>query len=246
MKQKIINALATKFPGVSEKILGRVADKLLKVIKQEDQIDTEVEKVEFQQILESYGDARADEAQKTAVSNYEKKHGLKDGIKLTGEDGGNDKDNGNAKNEPDHDGRNDGKGSKADDGQPEWAKGLILELKSVKEELASVKGERTANKRKASLDEILTKAPEKVKERYAKDYQRMTFKDDDDFNAWIEEIKPDIEAIASDWKTKGGVVGRPKGGGGKNEPEINPILAERIKQQSEADKQDPAIQGLAN
>lgn len=254
MKQKIIKAMATKFTGVSEKILARMADKLMKTIKTEDQIDAEVDKVEFQQLLESYGDARADEAQKTAVSNYEKKHGLKDGKKLNQDDDDdqddNDDDN-DDQDETDPDSKKTGKKSrkrnKANDDQPEWAKGLLSELKSVKEELASVKGERTANRRKSSLEEILAKAPEKVKARYSKDYERMTFKDDEDFNAWIDEIKPDIEAIAADLKTKGGIVGRPKSGaGGGKDDEINPILAARIKQQSEADKQDPAIQGLAN
>ena len=130
MKQKIIKALATKYPGVSEKILARMADKLLKVIKQEDQIDAEVEKVEFQQLLESYGDARADEAQKTAVSNYEKKHGLKDGKKLNQDnDDDQDNDDNDDQDEPDPDSRETGKKSrkknKANDDQPEWAKAFF-------------------------------------------------------------------------------------------------------------------------
>ena len=37
----------------------------------------------LQQLFDSYGDSWATEAQRTAVSNYEKKYGLKDGAKVT-------------------------------------------------------------------------------------------------------------------------------------------------------------------
>ena len=38
-----------------------------------------VEGISFQDVVTNYGDFRADGAQKTAVSNYEKKHNIKDG-----------------------------------------------------------------------------------------------------------------------------------------------------------------------
>ena len=81
MKQAILTALNGKFTGVSAAILGRVADKLIssgKVTKEED-VANVVAGVTFQQVLEQYGDSRADEAQKSAVKNYEKTHNLKDG-----------------------------------------------------------------------------------------------------------------------------------------------------------------------
>lgn len=82
MRQQILDALKAKFSGVSEKILGRIADKLAKTATTAEQVTTAVEGVTFQQVLESYGDSRATEAQQTAVHNYETKHGLKDGQKI--------------------------------------------------------------------------------------------------------------------------------------------------------------------
>lgn len=52
---------------------------MAKTITSEEEVATAVEGVTFQSISESYGDSQATEAQKTAVSNYEKKHGQKDG-----------------------------------------------------------------------------------------------------------------------------------------------------------------------
>ena len=83
MKAKVLAALKPKFEGVQDAILGRVADKLVssgKVAKEED-VATAVAGVTFQSILVNYGDSRADEAEKTAVRNYEKKHNLTDGKK---------------------------------------------------------------------------------------------------------------------------------------------------------------------
>ena len=77
-----MNALTTKFPGVSATILGRIADKLAKTATSAEDVKTAVDGVTFQQILESYGDSRATEAQQTAVLNYEKKYGLKEGRKV--------------------------------------------------------------------------------------------------------------------------------------------------------------------
>ena len=57
-----MNALTTKFPGVSATILGRIADKLAKTAVTAEDVKTTVDGVTFQQVLESYGDSRATEA----------------------------------------------------------------------------------------------------------------------------------------------------------------------------------------
>ena len=86
MKKQILEALKAKFQGVSEAILNRIADKLAKTVTTAEQVATAVEGVTIQQVIESYGDSRATEAQQTAVHNYETKYGLKDGVKV--DDGG--------------------------------------------------------------------------------------------------------------------------------------------------------------
>ncbi|MBQ3213282.1 MAG: hypothetical protein IJN45_08840 [Alistipes sp.] len=238
MKKEALDALKAKYPGVSEAILSRIADKIAKTAKTQEEVTAAVEGVTFQQVLESYGDSRATEAQQTAVTNYEKKHGLKDGKKV--ETGGEQK--------PGETG-GEGEGNKGgaaggSDLAAQIAAAIAAEMKPLKDELAAIKGEKTANSRKAALNKVLEGAPEKIRQRYEKDFARMTFNDDEDFNAWIGEITPDVEAITSDFNAKGGVVGRPKGGAAGNGDKENPHLKARIAER-EAATTTPAIVGLS-
>ena len=79
MFEKILAGLKTKFPGVDSKILERIAKKKAETTTTEDEVKTVVDGVTFQSIIDSEGDRRANEAQSSAVSNYEKKYKLKDG-----------------------------------------------------------------------------------------------------------------------------------------------------------------------
>lgn len=79
MKEKILALLKTKFPGVDEATLIRIAEKKATGVTDESQVQPIADGVSFQDVLNSYGDFRANTAVTSAVSNYEKKHGLKDG-----------------------------------------------------------------------------------------------------------------------------------------------------------------------
>ena len=236
MKTAIINALKTKFEGVSDAILGRVADKLISSgkVKNEADIADAVAGVTFQSILDSYGDSRADEAQKTAVKNYESKHKLKDG-----------KPEEEQKPQEQQTGKGSETGGKADD-TPDWAKQLIEQNQQFRQELDAMKQEKTTNNRQSRLAEVLKDAPEAVRTRYEKDFARMTFKDDEEFGGWLDELTPDIQQITSDFAAKGGVVSRPKGGspGGGKTDTVNPYLKARVEERAKAETSAPAIQGL--
>ena len=79
MKEKLLALLQTKFPGVDNAILDRIATKKSENVTDEAQLPTIAEGIGFQDVLTSYGDYRAGDAQQTAVKNYEKRHNLKDG-----------------------------------------------------------------------------------------------------------------------------------------------------------------------
>ena len=70
MKQKLFDALKAKFPGVNANVLNRIAEKLAKTVTTDEQVTTAVAGVtqEFIEIIESYGDSRATEAQQTKSS----------------------------------------------------------------------------------------------------------------------------------------------------------------------------------
>ena len=79
MKEKLLALLKTKFPGVDNAILERIAAKRVENVTDEAQLPAIVEGIGFQDVLQSYGDYRAGDASQTAVRNYEKRHNLKDG-----------------------------------------------------------------------------------------------------------------------------------------------------------------------
>lgn len=77
--EQILAGLQQKFSGVDTATLTRIATKKAEGVTDETKINPIVEGISFQDVMQNYGDFRAGQAQTSAVSNYEKKHGLKDG-----------------------------------------------------------------------------------------------------------------------------------------------------------------------
>ena len=79
IQELILAGLQQKFAGVDTAILTRIATKKAEGVTDETKVNSIVEGISFSDVLNSYGDFRANTAVTSAVSNYEKKHGLKDG-----------------------------------------------------------------------------------------------------------------------------------------------------------------------
>jgi hypothetical protein len=77
--EQILAGLQQKFSGVDTAVLTRIATKKAEGVTDETKVNSIVEGISFSDVLNSYGDFRANTAVTSAVSNYEKKHGLKDG-----------------------------------------------------------------------------------------------------------------------------------------------------------------------
>lgn len=75
----ILAGLQTKFPGADAATLARIAARKAEGVTDEAKVDSIVEGIGFQDVMNNYGDFRAGQATTSAVANYEKKHGLKDG-----------------------------------------------------------------------------------------------------------------------------------------------------------------------
>lgn len=176
MEKELLAALTTKFEGVDAKILGRLAKKLAATVTTTEQVATAVEGVTFQQVLESYGDSRATDAQKTAVANYEKKYNIKDGQPVKG-------------GEPDTINAEDN-----DDDTPKWAKLLV-------ERIAKLEGDKVVNSRKQRLDEHLSKLPATLQKAYA----HVNLKDlsDDDFDSLVNEVSESAKEAGAQGATFG-------------------------------------------
>lgn len=121
---------------------------------------------------------------------------------------------------------------------PEWAKELKAELESYKTQEANAK-------RLGKLKDILKELPESLRGRYERDFSRLTFKDDEDFTQWVEELTPDVSSILEDYKKMGGSVTNPKGGGGNQEPTISAELQKKIEEAKAQQGANNPVKGLS-
>lgn len=191
MKKIIMDKLKARFEGVSESILDRVAAKLASTVKNEEEATTAVEGVTLQQLFESYGDSRATEAQATAVRNYEKKYGLKDGAKVSGDgpDSGKDR--------PDQ----------QDDDTPAWAKSIMNSVKALSDDVTAMKGERIVKSRKTQLDEIVNRLPEYLRKPY--EHISLAGMSDEEFESLKDAVKGEVESTVAATRQSGAVFGKP-------------------------------------
>lgn len=195
MYKEILEALKKKFPGVSDAILGKTAKKLSETVKTAEEIDTAVEGVTFQTLLESYGDTRATEATKTAVTNYEKKYGLKDGVKVTNP----------TVEEPK---------TEHEEDVPAWAKTIIETNKALEKKVAQMAGEKITGERRQQLNEIIKVLPAELR----KGYERIALDnmEDEAFNTLLQDVKTEVEGIQESVNAKGSAFGRPLSGSGSS------------------------------
>lgn len=233
MFEKILAALKTKFPGVDAKILERIAKKKAETTTKEEEVKTVVDGVTFQSIIECEGDRRADEAQKTAVSNYEKKYKLKDGKTIE---------------QPEPPKPNEPPAGGASDEVMKMLKEIKADNEQLRNELNGFKSEKLGNQRKQQFEALFEGASDKLKERYMRNYDRLSFKDDEDFNGWLDSQKPFIEDDIKTEKAAGATNKPPLGGtrrkaGEQADPAVTAYLnAEAMREQQAA---SPVIIGLS-
>lgn len=189
MKAKILEALTTKFEGVSSSILDRIATKLAKTITKADDVATAVEGVTLQQVIEGYADSRANEsaatARKKAVEEYETRYGLKDGVKAESKD------------------KDAKKQNPEEEEMPAWAKVLAARLDKQD-------AERLATQRTERLNSIVNKLPESLRKGYA----RLSVDgSDEEFEKLITEVTTEVDAIEKDTRAAGARLGRPLNNG---------------------------------
>lgn len=67
---------------------------------------------------------------------------------------------------------------------------------------------------------LLSNMPESVRRRYEKDFERMAFKDDADFEEWLKDSAPDFEDICKGFHAQGARITAPKGGAGLKDASI--------------------------
>ena len=171
--EQILAGLQQKFTGVDTAILTRIATKKAEGVTDETKVNSIVEGISFSDVLNSYGDFRAGEASRTAVTNYEKRHGLKDGKPVE-----NTTTTTTTKTEENK------------DDVPAWAQALIDSNKSLLTEVSTLKQEKA---RATRQEQILAKAKEYgIPETFAK---RYAIPDDADLDTYFKDVKQEFANI---------------------------------------------------
>lgn len=233
MFELILKALKTKFPGVDAKILERIAKKKAETTTTEEEVKTVVDGVTFQSIIESEGDRRANEAKTTAITNYEKKYKLKDGKSIQQQEPP-------KPTEPPT-------GGMSDEVKQMFTR-MEQENKTMREQLNGILQEKQGNQRKAKFEALFEGASDKLKERYLRNYDRLSFKDDDDFNGWLDTQKPFIESDIKEEKASGAAATPPLGGNRRKPGEaVDPAVTAYLNSEATRESQtaSPVIIGLS-
>jgi len=175
MKEKILQALKTKFKslGFGDKAFDGVATFLAITVTEETAIETAISGVE--PLLKSFqGDA-----DKRVTDAIAKAKAEKDQDKV--DDPEKKKDTKNEGDEP-----------------PTWAKALIDSNKKLEAELNTMKSGKTFETRKQTLEAKLENAQPKFKEKILKDFGRMNFEKDEDFDSYLTETETDLAEFNQD------------------------------------------------
>ena len=171
--EQILAGLKTKFQGVEDATLQRIASKKAEGVTDESKVNSIVEGISFQDVLTSYGDYRADGAQKTAVANYEKKHNIKDGKPIE---------------EPKPQDPQPTPTPQTTEQVPAWAQSLIDSNKTLSEKLAAMDAKTKVDERNQQIADVAKSfgIPEFA-------YKGKQIADDADLNKYFTDLKQEMQ-----------------------------------------------------
>ena len=187
--EKLLQALKTKYAhlGLDEAILKAIATRLANAVKEESEIENAVKGVEEEvKLLQSVADkgrtslTKAEEARKKLEKELEEERA---------------KSNPKPQNPP-----TPSKEPKPDE-MPEWAKSLVEAVKKQNETIAAFQEEKQQQSAKERfLNQLKTQG---VSETFYKHHLGRTFKDDEEMNAFVSELKADEQAFLQTQANRG-------------------------------------------
>lgn len=168
--EQILAGLQQKFAGADTATLTRIATKKAEGVTDETKVNSIVEGISFQDVMNNYGDYRAGQANISSVANYEKKYGLKDGKPI----------------EKTEETKKEEKEEKKDE-VPAWAQALIDTNKTLSEKLAGYEHERKQSERMAQISSVAKKYG--IPDFMLKD---RNIPDEADLDNYFKELKQDM------------------------------------------------------
>nr|DAW67761.1 MAG TPA: hypothetical protein [Caudoviricetes sp.] len=179
--EKILQSLKTKYAhlGLEESVLKAIATRLATAVKGENEIENAVQGVEEEvKLLQSVADkgrtslTKAEEARKKLEKELEEMRA---------------KSNPNPQNPP------TSSTEPKPDEVPEWAKNLMEVVNKQNETIAALQAEKQQQSAKERfLNQLKTQG---VSETFYKHHLGRTFKDDEEMNAFVNELKADEQAF---------------------------------------------------
>ena len=199
--KKVLEALKTskdiKALGFSRRELKGVAAKIA------DKLDSEIKEGatddEIQEAVDEAIDAALPFLQVSQAVSERRVQSYKDAHPVDEEDDDDDDDDDDPANQKNRKSQTSKKNKKSDgeDGDEtplaKALKPLMDKLDGMQSEITALKSGNTANSRKAKLEKLL-KDTGKFGERTLKAFNRMSFKDDDEFEDFYDEVEADLEA----------------------------------------------------
>ena len=214
--EKILQALKTKYAhlGLEENILKAIATRLVNAVKEESEIENAVKGVEDEvKLLQSVADkgrtslSKAEEARKKLEKELEEARA---------------KSNPNPQNPPTSEPK--------PDEVPAWAKSIVEAVNKQNETIAAFQEEKQQQSAKERfLNQLKTQG---VSETFYKRHLERTFKDDEEMNAFVSELKADEQAFLQTQANTGlSYHSKPIVGGRLKENEPSKEIQELFKRQ---------------
>ena len=176
--EQILAGLRTKFAGVDDATLQRIASKKSEGLTDESKVNSIVEGITFQDVVTNYGDFRANGASETsrknAIADYEKQHNLKNGKPIE-------------ETKPTPPPAPNPQTKPAEE-VPAWAQSLIDSNKTLSEKLAEMDAKIKADVRNKQIDEVAKSfgIPEFA-------YKGKQIAEDADLNKYFTDLKQEMQ-----------------------------------------------------
>ena len=143
-------------------------------------------------------------------------------------------------------GESAGANSKNNDLQKTIENAMKAAIAPFAQRLEAIEGEKVTTSRLSKIQEIAKKAGGPYEKTLLKNFGRMTFASEEDFNNYVDEVEADVDAYVQENSNNGlSNSPKPKGGGTGGKETIDPVLSERINDR-QAETATPAIAGLPN
>lgn len=214
MKEKILQFLKTKLTGVQESYLVGVAAEYSKTITEEAQIETMltqgvIDAIKFSATqVQAEGDRRANDAVRTAVENFRKKHNLDENGKPIQQQ----------------------QQQQQDPNEPDWFKAY---REKQEKEAAELRQKVEGYEKKETVSALTSKVKAKLAEKKVPESflrgRNLEVESEEQIDTLVTQIEGDYTTFHQDLVNQGVVIEKPSGGGGEEgKSNIDEYLSEKF------------------